>query len=115
MLNFKSIRAKMIFGFSTVVVLVVLLGAFIFYSLNNSNKLTEEILEIELPLLIADEQLAIDMAHRIATSRGFIITGDSSYKDLFNQYTENSKIYQESVIKLGTSQEFKDLIDYVCH
>ena len=111
MLKFKSIRAKMIFGFSVVVVLVVLLGTYIFFTLNHSNKLTEDILEIELPLLIADEQLAIDMAHSIATSRGFIITGDSSYKDLFNQYAENSKIYQETVIEIGTSQEFKDLIE----
>jgi len=99
------------FGFSAVVVLIVLLGAYIFYTLNSSNQLTEDILEIELPLLIADEQLAIDMANRIATSRGYILTGESSYKDLFNQYTQNSEINQESVIKIGTSQEFKDLIE----
>jgi len=101
----------MMFGFSAVVVLIVLLGAYIFYTLNSSNQLTEDILEIELPLLIADEQLAIDMANRIATSRGYILTGESSYKDLFNQYTQNSEINQESVIKIGTSQEFKDLIE----
>lgn len=99
------------FGFSVVVVLIVLLGAYIFNTLHSSNKLTEEILEIELPLLIADEQLAIDMGNRMATSRGFILTGESSYKDLFNQYTENSKIHQESIIKIGIGQEMKDLIE----
>lgn len=111
MLKFKSIRAKLIFGFSVVVVLIVLLGAYIFYTLNSTNKFTEEILERELPLLIADEQLAIDMANRMAASRGFILTGESSYKDLFNQYTEDSKINQESTIKIGTTEEFKNLIE----
>ncbi|MFD0944686.1 methyl-accepting chemotaxis protein [Savagea faecisuis] len=111
MLKFKSIRAKMMFGFSVVVVLIVLLGAYIFNTLHSSNKLTEEILERELPLLIADEQLAIDMGNRMATSRGFILTGESSYKDLFNQYTENSEIHQESIIKIGIGQEMKDLIE----
>ena len=101
----------MMFGFSVVVVLIVLLGAYIFNTLHSSNKLTEEILEIELPLLIADEQLAIDMGNRMATSRGFILTGESSYKDLFNQYTENSEIHQESIIKIGIGQEMKDLIE----
>ena len=101
----------MMFGFSVVVVLIVLLGAYIFNTLHSSNKLTEEILERELPLLIADEQLAIDMGHRMATSRGFILTGESSYKDLFNQYTENSEIHQESIIKIGIGQEMKDLIE----
>lgn len=101
----------MMFGFSVVVVLIVLLGAYIFNTLHSSNKLTEEILEIELPLLIADEQLAKDMGNRMATSRGFILTGESSYKDLFNQYTENSKIHQESIIKIGIGQEMKDLIE----
>ena len=99
------------FGFSVVVVLIVLLGAYIFYTLNSTNKFTEEILERELPLLIADEQLAIDMANRMAASRGFILTGESSYKDLFNQYTEDSKINQESTIKIGTTEEFKNLIE----
>lgn len=111
MLKFKSIRAKLIFGFSVVVVLIVLLGAYIFYTLNSTNKFTEEILERELPLLIADEQLAIAMANRMAASRGFILTGESSYKDLFNQYTEDSKINQESTIKIGTTEEFKNLIE----
>lgn len=101
----------MMFGFSVVVVLIVLLGAYIFNTLHSSNKLTEEILEIELPLLIADEQLAKDMGNRMATSQGFILTGESSYKDLFNQYTENSKIHQESIIKIGIGQEMKDLIE----
>lgn len=101
----------MMFGFSVVVVLIVLLGAYIFYTLNSTNKFTEEILERELPLLIADEQLAIDMANRMAASRGFILTGESSYKDLFNQYTEDSKINQESTIKIGTTEEFKNLIE----
>ena len=101
----------MMFGFSVVVVLIVLLGAYIFNTLHSSNKLTEEILERELPLLIADEQLAIDMGNRMATSRGFILTGESSYKDLFNQYTENSEIHQESIIKIGIGQEMKDLIE----
>lgn len=108
--GFKSIRAKLLTGFSIVIVLLVLLGLGIFSTLNTSNKIAESILEKELPLLIADEQLSLDMANRIATSRGFIMTGEESYRELFNKYTEESEKHQVTVTDIGTSQETLDLI-----
>lgn len=110
MFNFKSIRTKMLLGFSIVVVLVVLLGAYIFNTLNNNNEMVEQILETELPLLLADEQLVLAMSNRIATSRGYILTGESSFKDRFNEHSVKSEKIQEYIIQGGTSNEFKDLI-----
>lgn len=111
MVNFKSIRAKMLTGFSIVILLVALLGAYIIYTLVNANQMAEDIKEKELPLLIADEQLTIDMANRIATSRGYILTGEQNYKEIFNRHTENSKSVQASIIELGISKEIKLLLD----
>ncbi|PIC57108.1 chemotaxis protein [Sporosarcina sp. P12(2017)] len=110
MIRFNSIRAKLLTGFSIVLVLIVLLGIFIFSTLQANNAATKNILEKELPLLIADEQLALAMANRIATSRGYIMTGESSYKDLFDTYTEDSVKHQETVKGIGTSNETLDLI-----
>lgn len=100
----------MFFGFSTVVVLVVLLGAYIIYTINHSNQLTKQITDVELPLLIGNERLAIDIANRIATSRGFVLTGDSSYRDMFNEYSEVSEKVQDYIIDIGTTPEFESLI-----
>lgn len=110
MFTFKSIRTKMLFGFSIVVFLVVILGAYIFNTLNNNNNTIENILEKELPMLIADEQLALRMSNRIATSRGYIITGETSFKELFFEHSEKSEEVQDEIMKLGTSEDFKDLI-----
>ncbi|WP_153722881.1 methyl-accepting chemotaxis protein [Sporosarcina cascadiensis] len=109
--TFKSIRGKLLFGFSVVVLLIVLVGSYMIYTLQQNNKLTQNILEKELPLLIADEQLSLDMANRIATSRGFILTGEQHYQDLFDEYTADSAAHQETIRKLGTSQETMDLMD----
>ncbi|ARK24432.1 chemotaxis protein [Sporosarcina sp. P37] len=108
--KFKSIRGKLLTGFSVVIVLIILLGMFIFSTLLANNKATESILKKELPLLIADEQLALDMANRIAASRGFILTGETSYKNVFDQYTEDSIKHQENVKRIGTSDETIDLM-----
>ncbi|PID14877.1 chemotaxis protein [Sporosarcina sp. P34] len=110
MIRFNSIKAKLLTGFSIVLLLIVLLGIFIFSTLQANNAATENILEKELPLLIADEQLALGMANRIATSRGYIMTGESSYKDLFDTYTEDSVKHQTTVSELGNSKEIQDLI-----
>lgn len=99
MFTFKSIRGKLLTGFSIVVVLIILLGLFIFSTLRANNEATRNILEKELPLLIADEQLSLDMANRISSSRGFILTGEASYKDLFDTYTEDSEKHQATIKK----------------
>ncbi|PIC95450.1 chemotaxis protein [Sporosarcina sp. P26b] len=110
MFTFKSIRGKLLTGFSIVVVLIILLGLFIFSTLRANNEATRNILEKELPLLIADEQLSLDMANRISSSRGFILTGEASYKDLFDTYTEDSEKHQATIKKIGTSDETMDLM-----
>ncbi|ARF17060.1 methyl-accepting chemotaxis protein [Sporosarcina ureae] len=110
MFTFKSIRGKLLTGFSIVVVLIILLGLFIFSTLHANNEATRNILEKELPLLIADEQLSLDMANRISSSRGFILTGEASYKELFDTYTEDSEMHQATIKKIGTSEETMDLI-----
>ena len=110
MSGFKSIKAKLLTGFSVVIVLLVLLGMAIFSTLLTTNETAGNILDKELPLLIADEQLSLAMANRIATSRGFVMTGEASYKDLFNKATEESEKHQAKVKELGTSQETIDLM-----
>lgn len=111
MFKFKSIKSKMLLGFSIVIVLVLVLGIFIFNNLNNTNKLTAQVLEKELPLLIADEKLAYLMSNRMATSRGYIMTGEDSYRDLFKQYTEDSLKVQDTAMAIGENEELGALIN----
>lgn len=110
MINFKSIRARLMFGFSLVLGMILLLGTYIVITLNNSNNSTEDIATVELPLLIADEQLALAMTNQLAASRGYILTGESSYKDMFSESTENRQHYNEIVQKIGAKPEFNELM-----
>lgn len=108
--GFKSIKAKLLTGFSIVIILLVILGMAIFSTLITSNETAENILDTELPLLIADEQLSLAMANRIATSRGYIMTGEASYKDLFDEATEESEKQQAIIKDIGASDETIDLM-----
>jgi len=100
----------MIFGFSIVLLLVIALGVYNFLVMKNVNNTTEAVLNEELPMLVADEKLAYSMSSRIATARAYVLFGDSSYKDLFNDYTEQGKEYEAIVREIEVSEEFDDLL-----
>lgn len=100
----------MIFGFSIVLFLVIALGVYNFSVMKNVNNTTEAVLNEELPMLVADEKLAYTMSSRIATARAYVLFGDSSYKDLFNDYTEQAKEYEAIVREVEASEAFDDLL-----
>ncbi|REB08537.1 HAMP domain-containing protein [Sporosarcina sp. BI001-red] len=111
MLSFKSIKGKMIFGFSVVVALIVLLGGYIFFTLNNVNKDTEGVKNIDLPLLIANQQLAQSMDGRLAASRGFILTGDDSFIERYIENRDLANKAVETVREIGASKEFDGIVE----
>lgn len=110
MIAFKSIKAKMLAGFSVVIVMTLFLGAFVFYTINNMNTATEEIVEQELPLLIAEEQLAYLMSSGLAASRGYVISGDPLYKESFDDYFNRSIEHQDTILELAETTEVYEFI-----
>jgi methyl-accepting chemotaxis protein len=109
--NFKSIKTKIIVGFSVIILLVLVLAFFNLMSLHKMNNNTKGIAEEQLPLLIADEQIAFNTAQRLAAVHAYVLYGDNKYKELFNQNTEESISYEKEILKLNDSEKAKQLID----
>lgn len=110
MKKFKSIKSKILFGFSLVILLVILSGMYSYLSIKKSNEEAKNIVEKELPLLIANSQMETTMANRISTARGYVLYG-GDFKDRFNQYTEQGKQLEATVREIGASEEFDQLIE----
>ncbi|WP_226037138.1 methyl-accepting chemotaxis protein [Aquibacillus saliphilus] len=111
LLNFKSIRIKILFGFSLVILMVLILGVLNFLSINNINKDTGDIIDEQLPLLVANEKLAFNMSQRIALTRGYALFGDEEFREGFDEYTKSSIQYEEDILATSYSEEVKVLID----
>ncbi|MDX6151898.1 methyl-accepting chemotaxis protein [Marinococcus sp. PL1-022] len=109
--NFKSLRAKILTGFLAVIALVTALGVYNFYANSKANAETENIVEEQLPLLIADEKLAFNMAQRVALSRGYVLFGDEEFKSSFMEYTEESAALEEKTLADFGSDELGGLIE----
>jgi methyl-accepting chemotaxis protein len=110
-MKMKSIRMKILSGFGIIILLMIITSAVTVTELEIFNQEVTEVMSEDVPLLVADEKLAFNMAQRIALTRGYLLYGDQEYKDKFNNYTERSKVVQEEVMSLSDSQEVEELID----
>ncbi len=99
----------MLVGFSLVIILVVLYGVYNYSLIQKSNEEAKNIVEKELPVLIANQEMARTLANRISTARGYVLFG-GDFKDRFNEYTEDGKQFEAVIREIGASEEFDALI-----
>ena len=109
--HMRSLKGKIIGGFSIIVALCVILGMFNYISIMENNKKTDKIISKQLPLLTANNNLKYNISQRISAARGYILFDDVNYKVEFDQYTELSKDFQNEILKLTNSKEEKELIN----
>ncbi|MFC5464049.1 methyl-accepting chemotaxis protein [Lederbergia graminis] len=108
--NFKSIRMKILSGFSIVILLVVILGVYNFFVTKESNKNIESMLNNEVQLLIANDKLVSTIANRIGTARGYVLFG-GDFKDRFNEYTEQGIQAEKIIREIEVTEEFDTLMN----
>lgn len=101
----------MIIGFSFMGLLILLLGVYNSIVFKNANITTEQVIEDDLPLLIADENLESSLANSIGVVRAYLLSGDPLYKDLFEDYTTEGLHYENIVLEKGNEEGYKELIE----
>lgn len=109
--SLRSLKGKILGGFSVIVIFCLILGGVNYYSILMNKKQSENVISKQLPLLTADEKLKYNLSQRISAARAYILFGDVDYKVEFDQYTTQSKEIQNEVLQLTNSKQAKDLID----
>src|SRR5699024_5906792 len=107
--NLKSIKAKILVGFSLVIILVILLGLYNFLNTNNINSRTKEMVEEQIELLKTQEKITYNMSAQLAEARGYLLLEDRQFRDSFTTLTEESEAHQEVISQLNDSEEMKKL------
>lgn len=107
---FKTIKRKLLFSFSLVILLVLMYGSYNISVVIKSNNEARNIVEKELPLLIAHEQMALTMANRISTARGYVLYG-GDFKERFNEYSEHGMKNEKIIRDIQETDEFDKLIE----
>lgn len=87
------------------------MSAYSVWSVNNINNDLKDLGNEKIPLLVNDEQMAFNMAERIALVRGYLLTGDEEYKDKFETYALESDKIAEQIKKLSNSEDIRKLLE----
>lgn len=109
-MNFKSLKTKILLAFMTVIVLVIILSSITIVTISRANDSTEKMVDEELELLIVNDDLTFSLSQRIAAARGYILFGDQMYKNLFNQYSEKSHEHEKKILALSDVKASKEIV-----
>src|SRR5699024_5422755 len=106
MARLKSIKYKMLLGFSIVLILVLAQGTYANITAQKVKKETEYIVDEQVTVLTANQQLAYTVSNRIALVRSYIATRDTSFKEMFWEYSEIGEHYAQIMEDALVSEEY---------
>lgn len=107
----KSLKGKILVGFLVVVGLSVLLSGFMMVMMQLSNAETENMIEKEIPILVADEELALNMQERTSLLNSYLLYDNEVYREAFEDGLEESIALEEEALALSDSEELERLIN----
>lgn len=109
-LKFKTIRKKILFGFSIVIALVLLMSVLGILGFQTINKEAKEV-DNELVTLLIDENLRVNINEVTSLIHGYILYGDSKLKDQMFEKLEDGRKIDEEQTKLFGAESVKEYND----
>lgn len=107
MFRFKTIRRRILFAFSIVILIIAAYSIYNFIHTTSSVKQTDAIINEELQLLTVDYDLAQTMALRIAAARGYVLSGNPKYKTIYTDNMTSAKEQGNHLRKITSSDSFE--------
>lgn len=109
-LRFKSIRMRILAGFSIVFFLFILVSAANLNSIRTTNNLITDMVDNNYEPLIIDKEMVITMQERTSLLRGYLLYGDSALKNEFNAGIDDAIELENKFVELSTNKEKSDKI-----
>src|SRR5690625_4464862 len=94
--RFKKLKTKILFSFSIVMLLIVILSVFTIYSINRVNEDLELVLDQEMETLMTSEQLVIHLLDRTRLIQGNFLFNDVEYKRKYEVSVEEGIALENS-------------------
>ena len=105
--NAKSIKMKILYSF---IIFLLIVWGYAVYNYFQNEKLMEDsqdIINEETNILSITYQLSNSIDVRLAAVRGYVLTGDSNYKNTFASYSEKSLDIQQSLQQYDAFKEIE--------
>ncbi|TVL99256.1 MAG: histidine kinase [Candidatus Brocadia sp. WS118] len=97
----NSLWKRILFGYITIVVCMMVMSFYLIYRLNYLNKVTDSIMRADIPFIENGEKLVDCLLEQVRNEKKYLITHDNAFLDLFDQkkreFLERLKYLEESV------------------
>ena len=103
MVKFKSIRTKVLTGFGILLALVIIWSVLNIFNLRTIHHQTEKIINEELPLLVVNENMMLNISEITSLTRGYLIYGQVHFKDQIDEQIALGEALEEQMVELETS------------
>lgn len=97
----KSIRGKVLLGFSIVVLLFIVYSAYSYFNIQKTTQNIERVTEERFPLVVAKGELVSNVQERLSLAQGYLLTGNQNYARTFEELTEASQEIEEQLATLS--------------
>jgi len=109
-IGFRSLRQRILTGFLAVVLLSAVIIGYNVIRMRATNEQAKALIEQEMPVLIVNEQLAINMLERMHLLNSYVLHDANAYIKTFNSGREPSIALEEEALQLSDSATLKELI-----
>src|SRR5690625_3652282 len=107
----KSLKSKLLIGFSTIIVLSIIFGVYNSISLKKIDQKAENIVEQELPSLLLYEKLQVNISEQISLTRAYVLFGYPAYIERFNELSKEISELEKEALQVADTKAMQDLID----
>ncbi|MGM9945572.1 MAG: methyl-accepting chemotaxis protein, partial [Lysinibacillus sp.] len=104
--NAKSIKMKILYSFIVFLLIVWGYAAYNYFQNEKYMENSQDIINQEVNILSMAYELSNSIDGRLAAARGYVLTGDSNYKNMFASYSQQALEIQQS---LQQYEDFKDI------
>lgn len=117
----KSIRMRLAAIFSTIIILCLALATYNFLAVSNMNQQTEDVVTEELTVILEYDSLKYNIAQSIGLARGYVLYGDTSYKNDYDMYSVEFDLIDRTLSPmkieeidslLRETKEWRDMIKF---
>lgn len=110
LLSFKSIKSKMLFAFSVIFILIILIGTINYITTDSVNKKTERIIEFHMPHLVAYQDMALHISRVTGLVRGYILHRGEEYNAVLGNELAAGEEIKDNLLALDNSPEVMELL-----
>lgn len=107
-LNFKSLKTRILSAFIILLVFLCLFASYNFYSNQQMEEKASALVEQDMVVLNASQNLATSSSVRLSAALSYVVTGQASYIDIFNEYRELAEENNSIVEKFYESDPERD-------